>query len=446
MHTHIYRHILSTLAALALLTACTGDTPSIDSVHPGHVLIEIDQAEYKLNKAEGAAATITVKSTGRWKIVCESNDDSAFTLSKKEGDGDATVTVSAKANTRTAERQAKYFIQELRTGYKRRFTVTQAAGDVTLTLVYEGIDNGTVTFSGNGTFERAKIIVKSNVKSTVEILEEDKAWFRVTKTELNSYWSTGDAFEIATNDREIPITTDQTGTVIVTAGSGSAQQQARINVVRKAIDPSITIGPNYDGVSYDGGTLTFNVTANAPWKATALTSTWLNFKPNTIPTGTGDAKINIVVEANTDTVARETEVRVEVTQNATIFATATIRQQAATLPTLSAHSIVDATRTTVTLRYTTTSTTFPVTRTWLSYTPVDNENDEPAATIKLATRAASNPKAEDITITLTNLETGTWYYAVLHTQNEVGIVDSEPFWFRTLSAPDHGDNPLPDQP
>jgi hypothetical protein len=232
--------------------------------------LSIDKTTLSFEK-DGSSQSIAVTSNIGWSVY---NTADWITLDRSDGTGNGTVNVTATANTTTAQRTATITV----TGgaLTRQVSVTQDAGDATLS-----IDITTLSFEKDGGGEN--IVVTSNTTWSVSANAD---WVSLSPANTGN----GDGL-IHVYVPYNPTLEPRAATVTFTYGDA---QTRTIAITQDAGDPSLSIGsvPYFEKT---GGNGTFTITSNTAWSM-SVDAGWVTLSPTS---GNGDGTITITVtEAN----------------------------------------------------------------------------------------------------------------------------------------------------
>ena len=240
----------------------------------------------------------------------------------------------------------------------------------------------------------------------------------------------------------------QNATITVTANPSSTESRTTIIKVSNASgtivrDVTITQSPNETLTDFrlsttelsanaPAGTVQFNIIGDAQWTI-ASNKNWAT--PNTM-SGAGNASISVALADNTSEEAREATITVSSNSKSE---TVTIRQGAATKPTVSALNANYDGKTSAVVSFSYNSM-FPVTEYGVCY----NTTGQP--TVSDAHQSeAGNATQGTTTVSLTGLSYSTTYYVRAYARSAVGITYSESTSFTTANNwPGGDDNTPPD--
>ena len=240
----------------------------------------------------------------------------------------------------------------------------------------------------------------------------------------------------------------QNATITVTANPSSTESRTTIIKVSNASgtivrDVTITQSPNETLTDFrlsttelsanaPAGTVQFNIIGDAQWTI-ASNKNWAT--PN-IMSGAGNASISVALADNTSEEAREATITVSSNSKSE---TVTIRQGAATKPTVTALNVNYDGKTSAVISFSYNSM-FPVTEYGVCY----NTTGQP--TVSDAHQSeAGNATQGTTTVSLTGLSYSTTYYVRAYAKSAVGITYSESTSFTTANNwPGGDDNTPPD--
>ena len=238
----------------------------------------------------------------------------------------------------------------------------------------------------------------------------------------------------------------QNATITVTANPSSTESRTTIIKVSNASgtivrDVTITQSPNETLTDFrlsttelsanaPAGTVQFNIIGDAQWTI-ASNKNWAT--PSTM-SGAGNASISVALADNTSEEAREATITVSSNSKSE---TVTIRQGAATKPTVSALNANYDGRTSAVVSFSYNSM-FPVTEYGVCY----NTTGQP--TVSDAHQSeTSNATQATSTVSLTGLSYSTTYYVRAYAKSAVGITYSESTSFTTANNWPGGDDNTP---
>lgn len=240
----------------------------------------------------------------------------------------------------------------------------------------------------------------------------------------------------------------QNATITVTANPSSTESRTTIIKVSNASgtivrDVTITQSPNETLTDFrlstkelsanaTAGTVQFNIIGDAQWTI-ASNKNWAT--PNTM-SGAGNASISVALADNTSEEAREATITVSSNSKSE---TVTIRQGAATKPTVSALNANYDGRTGAVVSFSYNSM-FPVTEYGVCYNTTGQPTVSDAHQSETGNATQGAP-----TVSLTGLSYSTTYYVRAYAKSAVGITYSESTSFTTANNwPGGDDNTPPD--
>ncbi len=218
--------------------------------------------------------TFTITSNRSWTVE---DDADWMTVTPSSGSNEGTLTVGYLENSSQAQRIGT--IKVTCKGITHTVTVTQAAKKY-LTISPINIELS----ADSGVFN---LIIDSNLNWQ---LDEDMEWINLSK--YNGSYSDTIKVKYDSNNK---ITTRQ-GKISIFGGKILDE----VVVTQNAADVYAIIIPDSQAVSADSGRTTFNIKSNATWIIQGDFS-WLTVIPDS---GTGDASITVLYNANHDSLSR----------------------------------------------------------------------------------------------------------------------------------------------
>lgn len=212
-----------------------------------------------------------------------------------------------------------------------------------------------------------------------------------------------------TNDKSAPFTVTQAG------------KQVRINVPRGTVTAE-AIGSDYQ----------VTVNCNAAW-VVRTEATWITLQT---VSGENDDIVTFTCAPNTQTASRSAQVLIMAGSQQQYVATVTVTQQPGAAPTVTQTVVSDVTKYEATVAFTYQSSTSVIREYGVCYATHENPtiNDKKVS-------ASGNDTGNDVTFTLSNLESGTTYYVRPYARNATGTTYGEQKSFTTKgSVPGEDDN------
>lgn len=422
---------VAVLCWLMLFSACSGDNLdaeiiSTDLLSAGTVV-----------DVSGDASTdnaISVDANCTWRVTSDASWIKIVKPNAGMGSGSQNLTFDVEASSLSTGRTGHLTITTSG-NVKRIVTVTQRAGNIRLQAssvsLYESYTGGDQI-----------VEVSSNSQWTAT---SSVSW--ITINNQQSVTMDGDqslAIHLNTNNNP----EGMGGTITITDVDHKVEP-VTINVEIGGRTPTLVVTPAND-VEAMGGISTFAVESNFTWTASidewqpASTTQWALFAGNE-PIISGSANSGgqqVTVEIDPNPTLTERTVRIVVRTTSDMGSNnktsqLTIHQAAATLPVVYTPSTTSVGMNEVSLAFVTTSTTFPVSECGILYS-----TDESA--VRSGVRVAGELNGQDAVTTLSNLQSGTTYYACAYSLNAVGtIVYSNVISFRTRLTPGRDGNPVP---
>jgi hypothetical protein len=340
----------------------------------GAATLSISPTNISFDKTSNNTGTILVTSNTNWTT---SQNAPWLTLSPRTGTGNATLIISPSANPTTATRSAT--VTFTATGATPQVvTVTQAAGDATLSVLENAISLGKTANSN------AMINVTSNTTWSVN---SNANWL----TSNTTLWTGSKSLTVTAAANP---TTEIRRAIVTISANGVAPHT--ISITQEAGDPTLTLSATTASVSKTkNSTASISVTSNTTWNA-SVDALWLTLNATE---STGNRTLTITADANPTTSTRTATVTI----SATGLSPQTIKvTQAAGDPTLtvSATNIAFESQSGINNSTTITSnTTWQVSsnQTWLTVTPLTLAGD---GVLNINASANENNAARTATITI----------------------------------------------
>lgn len=418
---------------LLLLAACTAEGPDIKGLTASSHRVQLDQAKnptYPM-EANGAAVNVKITADCTWSVAQTGGEQGVFTLGQTSGKNSSTLAITASENPTVAERTGLFTIT-YEDGISQQFTVRQKAGNVSLTVTPTALE-----FESKAEVQTTTFRVTCNTDWEIK-RAGDFSWFSIDRDSGSS----GDFTITVTTDARQPLTR-QEATLTITSGSVSRT----VTVSRKALAVTFGITPPEISVSALGETVEVKVTSNTAWtvKEIVTKDNWISIVGE--DNGTGSGTLRLQCDENKSYEPRTAVVTIGTSDGTTQEErTCTITQQAGTRPVIDTFEPVSTSRTTASVNYAVSSTTFPVTAVSIDYVMVTLEEgqeftDADFDALKDKVHMdASNLKSGSFS--LTGLTSGAKYAIRLTAANKVGDTSVLKV-FETQSQPGKDDNTPP---
>jgi len=264
-----------------------------DTKYYGKAKIEANGPSLDLNKttiemtADDSVASFAVESSVSWAIK---SDQNWLTVSPSMGSNNKTIDIFATKNTGEI-RTATLTISALGLPNKT-ITITQAAGDVTLTVSQQALIMGQQENSS------ANVEITSNSSWTVS---SNQAWLTVSPAS-----GTGNGTLTFTAEANTGLSS-RTATVTVAATGATSQT---ITITQAAGDVTLTVSQQALIMGQqENSSANVEITSNRSWTANS-NQAWLTVSP---ASGTGNGTLTFTAEANTGLSSRTATVTVAAT-------------------------------------------------------------------------------------------------------------------------------------
>lgn len=221
--------------------------------------------------------SFSISSNTAWTI---SESLSWLSVSSTSGSNNSTIAVTCDANTTTTTRTGTISISGIGVS-TQSISIAQAAGSATLSVSPLNLSFGAP--GGNQTLN-----IKSNLVWSVS---ESLDWLSVN---LNSGSNDG---QVAITCANNPQTTNRTGNITVAAPGVTSQV---ITVTQSGVAPVVNVSPTALDFTANGGSQSFNVSANTNWTASE-SQDWLSLSP---ASGNNNASVVVTCSPNTSSNTR----------------------------------------------------------------------------------------------------------------------------------------------
>lgn len=360
---------------------------------------------------------VTVTSNAKWVITGGAEGFSCDTLA---GKGNATIHFSVEENLVEAPREAVFTITSDDPAQTRpavaTVTINQAARTIEISVVptEQSVeeDGGVIPVSVTCTDKWEVTGEKDGFSCDVQGGEGDgKVNITVTSNPYETPRSATFTF------RTVETTATKTATFTVT----QAGKQVRINV------PTAYITAEAMGSDYQ-----VTVNCNAAW-VVQTEATWI--KLQTVK-GENNGVVTFTCNPNTKTESRTAEIFIKAGSQGQYQQKVTVEQRPGAAPTVLQTAVNNVTKYEATVSFSYQSNTSVVTEYGVCYAT----HETPTTNDSKVSRTGSDT-GNDVTFTLTNLESGTTYYVRPYARNATGITYGEQKSFTTKgSVPGEDDN------
>ncbi len=310
------------IAVSAFMAACTIEDADT-SVEPKAEKLSVEESVQMT--ATQTDQAVSVKSDVGWDVSIEGGW-SGLTVSPMSGTGDGQITIHTDANTTRQSREATVSITT-KGGVNQKFVINQALSDVLLDI------DGISSLDFEASPEESKTF--SFTCNTTWQITTSESWIRCDKTQGGEAISTKVGSTISVIADEIQTDVPRTGVIVISAENGAKTQQISVSQEGKKIE--LSVSPSAFEVFATGEQKIVQINCNADW--TLKYDNGILLCDTTAGTGSRDIIVtclpNKSINPRSATMTITSGIQDIKTQ------TVTFTQSAATVPELTAFSLVD---------------------------------------------------------------------------------------------------------
>lgn len=382
------------LCGFGLLSSCSGgNSDSDNSTTNDYIRIDNNVNSISLSAGE-KQKKISVYSNCSWQITLENSNWTTLSVDRTEGSNNVDIWLSTDENTTTSTRYATLTFKS--PGITKTLTVTQASGELSLTVspsAYEfAADGGEYNFTVEGNSDW-KVSSKPD-------------WCEI----VGSAEGKSGRSLLAVKVGENPSTTARNGQIII-----AGEKTATLEVSQQGKAYSLTVSTNAFNIPAIGGQQSIIITTNGSWRINIDNSAWCKVDKQSGVKNTVGEEVVITCDPNPTTEERYANVTVVAGNDAKIE-TIRVTQLNGTLPVVTApqYEVKNNVEVTLTAGY---ESMFDVTEYGFCY----GTAEKPTQKHQVGTNGGKNGS---IQATLT-LEEGKTYYVRTYAVSAVGATYSD---------------------
>lgn len=371
---------------------------------------------------EGGEQVVTIRSNAEWEII--SDGVAGFHCDPLSGSGNGSVVFTIDPNLNEEARSSQFTIQTKDDGVSRPANATVTVNQKGHTLEISVSEKREVVASADGYTFDVSVGCSDNWR-----IEGGANGFSVNRTEGKGNGIV--TVDVASN----PYETERTATFTFRAWREGSQAQKDTLLQVRQLGKQVTLAAGLQTVTAQaiGGSYQIPVLCNAAWNAILSSDVWLHL---TTEKGEGDGTVTFTCDPNTSTTTRSATVTIMAGSRNQYTAEVTVTQQPGEKPTVQQTIVSDVTKYTAIVSFSYQSNTSVVTEYGVCYAT----HETPTINDKKVSQSGDDT-GNDVSFTLTNLESGTTYYARPYARNATGITYGEQKSFTTKgSIPGEDDN------
>lgn len=371
---------------------------------------------------EGGEQIVTIRSNAEWEIF--SDGMPGFHCSTTEGNGNGSVSFTTDPNPYEEERTSVFTIQSKNDGVSRLASATVVITQKPRTIEISVQPQDVISVVADG---GTHVIAVTCTDNWVVTGGADGFTCDVQGGEKNG--------QVRITVAENMYETERTATFVFTTVGTSADKSASVTLRQDGKQVTLATSVGSLMAQAIGGSYQIPVLCNAAWWATSSAS-WLNVET---AQGEGDGAVSLNCEQNTQTTTRSAVVTIMAGSHQQYVTTVTVEQRPGAAPSVQQTVVSEVSKYSAVVSFGYQSSTSVVSEYGVCFATHENPtvNDGKVA-------RSGNDTGNDVTFTLSNLESGTMYFVRPFARNATGITYGEQVSFTTAGKmPGDDDNPDP---